>query len=68
MANLLASPAATVRIGDTHLGVEARLPLSASPERSEAIRRLHSKYGTQVSSSAADWESDAYIVALDLRF
>jgi hypothetical protein len=65
--NLLASPGATVRIGDHSLDVSARLPLPDGPERDEGVRALHAKYGDQVSSTVEQWLTRAYIVALDIE-
>jgi hypothetical protein len=65
--NLLASPAAAVRIGDHSLDVSARLQLPDGPERDRAVRALHAKYGDQVSSTVEKWLTRAYIVALDIE-
>jgi hypothetical protein len=64
--NLLANPAAAVRVGDDSVSVRGRLPLPDGSERERAVRALHAKYGTQVSSTVDDWLAEAYIVALDL--
>jgi hypothetical protein len=64
--NLLATPAATVRISDDSVAARGRLPLPHGSERDRAVRALHAKYGTQVSSTVDDWLGTAYIVALDL--
>ena len=63
--NLLRRPSANVRLGDRSTPVVARLPLAPSPERDRAVRRLHDKYGAQVSGSVDQWLESAYIVALD---
>jgi deazaflavin-dependent oxidoreductase (nitroreductase family) len=64
--NLLAEPAATVRIDDTTFAARARLPLPHGPERDTAVSALHDKYGRQVSGTVESWLADAYIVALDV--
>jgi deazaflavin-dependent oxidoreductase (nitroreductase family) len=63
--NLLVHPAARVRLHGQSLPVLARLPLDRSPEREQAIRKLHGKYEHQVSGSLEEWLRDSYIVALD---
>lgn len=64
--NLQASPRAHVHIGDTSVAVNARVPLDQpASERDRAVRLLHTKYGSQVSGNLADWQRDAFIVALD---
>ena len=65
--NLLASPAAAVRIGDRTVSVRGRLPLPDGPDRDGGVRALHAKYGDQVSSTVDDWLARAYIVALDVE-
>jgi deazaflavin-dependent oxidoreductase (nitroreductase family) len=65
--NLLASPEASVRLGDDDFPVRARLPLPNGPERETAVRGLHAKYRTQVSGTVDRWLADAYIVALDVE-
>jgi deazaflavin-dependent oxidoreductase (nitroreductase family) len=63
--NLVAEPAATVRVDDETFPVRARVPVHPGEERTVVVDRLHAKYADQVSGSLADWKRDAYIVALD---
>lgn len=65
--NLVASPVATVRVGDRHLDARARVALPHGEEREAAVRALHGKYGSQVSSTVDDWLARAFIVALDVE-
>lgn len=67
MRNLLASPLATVRISDRHFDAHARVPLPHGEERAAAVRALHSKYGSQGSSTVDDWLARVFIVALDVQ-
>jgi deazaflavin-dependent oxidoreductase (nitroreductase family) len=63
--NLLSHPVARVRLHGESFPVMARLPIGPSPERDQAITKLHGKYQRHVSGSLEDWLRDAYIVALD---
>ncbi len=63
--NLLVQPRAQLRIGERSLLVRARVALDDPDERRRAAAALHAKYGDQVQSSAAQWETGAYLVALD---
>ena len=63
--NLLANPAATVRVGGDTFAVTARLPMTHDEERATAVHALHAKYGHQVSGAVDGWLADAYIVSLD---
>jgi hypothetical protein len=65
--NLLEFNTGLVRFNSHTWNVVARTPLALSPERDNAVRKLHEKYGSQVSRSLDDWLTDAYIVALDRR-
>jgi hypothetical protein len=65
--NLLECNTGLVRFNSRTWDVVARIPLGSSPERDNAVRQLHDKYGSQVSGSLEDWLRDAYIVALDRR-
>ena len=64
--NLQADAQCRIRIADVRLDATARLPLADGPERDRAVELLHAKYATQVSSSAARWRHDGFIVAFDL--
>ena len=63
--NLVAEPAATVRVDGEPFPVTGRVPVHPGEERTVAVDRLHAKYADQVSGSLADWKRDAFIVALD---
>jgi deazaflavin-dependent oxidoreductase (nitroreductase family) len=63
--NLVASPAASVRVGDQTYPVTGRVPVHPGEERTTAVEHLHRKYADQVSGSLDDWQRDAFIVALD---
>jgi deazaflavin-dependent oxidoreductase (nitroreductase family) len=65
--NLLASRDASLRIGDHVFAVRARPAIEDPAERRVAAQSLHAKYAGQVRASAADWESEAYLVAFDAR-
>ena len=63
--NLVASPVASVRVGDLTFPVTGRVPVHPGEERTTAVEHLHAKYGDQVSGTLEDWRRDAFIVALD---
>ncbi|HYF46375.1 MAG TPA: nitroreductase family deazaflavin-dependent oxidoreductase [Acidimicrobiales bacterium] len=63
--NLVAGPAASVRVGDTTFPVTGRVPVHPGEERTTAVERLHAKYADQVSGTLDDWRREAFIVALD---
>ena len=65
--NLVAEPAATVRVGDETRPVKGRVPVHPGEERTVAVDRLHAKYADQVSGTRAEWKRDAFIVALDIH-
>ena len=65
--NLVAEPAATVRVDGKTVPVKARVPVHPGEERTVAVDRLHAKYADQVSGSLEDWKRDAFIVALDVH-
>jgi deazaflavin-dependent oxidoreductase (nitroreductase family) len=65
--NLLASPDASLRIGDHVVPVRARPAIDDPAERRVAAHSLHAKYAGQVSASAGEWEADAYLVAFEAR-
>jgi deazaflavin-dependent oxidoreductase (nitroreductase family) len=63
--NLLRDPRASVRIADVTVEVIARCAIADPAEREQAATRLYDKYSRQVSATAEQWTSDAYLVALD---
>jgi deazaflavin-dependent oxidoreductase (nitroreductase family) len=65
--NLLADPAASIRIGDHTFSVTARVgDVIKEGERTLAARVLHAKYGGQTSGTFEDWRTKAFFVALDV--
>jgi deazaflavin-dependent oxidoreductase (nitroreductase family) len=64
--NLLATPAAVLRIARETFAATARPALADPSERRRAAEALHAKYAGQVSASAEEWVADAYLVAFDL--
>jgi len=65
--NLLASPDATLRIGEDSFPVRARLPLTDPVERAASAHALHAKYSRQVSATEQEWADGAYLIAYDRR-
>jgi deazaflavin-dependent oxidoreductase (nitroreductase family) len=65
--NLLAGPDAVVRIAGESFTVRARPALTDPSERRRAAAALHAKYAAQVSATASQWGSDAYLLAFDVR-
>jgi deazaflavin-dependent oxidoreductase (nitroreductase family) len=63
--NLLAAPAARIRIAGETYAVVARPDLGDPAERRTAAETLHAKYADRVGATAEEWVADAYLVAFD---